>query len=74
MSELTTCNYCNLERLRREAIQTKKRITMVPATWGMGGFEIYMHPRSVEIKKCTKEEKKRFWVSWMMEIGKTCGC
>lgn len=74
MSELTICNCCNLARMRREAIRKKKRVTVVPSTFTMGGFEVYMHPRSVQIKQCTEEEKKRFWVAWMMEITEKCAC
>lgn len=74
MSELTSCNHCNLERMRCDARAHKQRVTLIPATWGLGGVEVYVHPRTVNVRKLTKAQAKRYWRAWMMEVTEHCVC
>lgn len=81
MSELTPCNYCSLQRIKARAKQEKMKITVLSnATWGMGGYNIYKHPKNINIRKLAKsnreddKELNQYCVSWMMEIPDRCCC
>lgn len=74
MSELTTCNHCNLERIKSDAKRDGKLVVLVPSTWGMGGFEIYVHPRAINWRSVPKTARRLYWVAWMMKIGDHCEC
>lgn len=71
MSEYTTCNYCKLQSIRRDAKIKRKRIVIVSAGFnrGLGGFDIYRLSNKGE-----KPDKKKNWVCWFMVIGEVCGC
>ena len=74
MSELTTCNYCNLKRMEEDAKAEGNKVTLIPSKSKMGGSEVYVHPRSINIKKFNRGQLQRFWVAWMMEITDHCVC
>jgi len=78
MSELTPCNFCNLNRIRLRAKASGMKVTILnDAHWGMGGSNIYVHPKEVKIAKLTGGEngaRKEYFVSWMMEIPDRCQC
>lgn len=74
MSELTTCNHCNLERIRRDAKKAGHRVTLEGSTWGMGGVEVYVHPKALNFRTFNKNMKRRYWVAWMMEVTEHCVC
>jgi hypothetical protein len=74
MSELTTCNHCKLQRIRRDARAEGKRVVLETSRWGMGGVEVYVHPKAVNWRLCTVNMKRRYWVSWMMEVTEHCVC
>jgi len=53
MSELTRCNYCSLQTIRKEAKKKKLKVTIL-AGWH-GGMDVYMHPKNVtrqELRAC----------------------
>ncbi len=67
MSELTSCNYCNLKALKRN---TKENEILVR----LNGNEFYRHPKIVDFKKLSDKEKQKYWIAWMMEITDHCVC
>jgi hypothetical protein len=78
MSELTPCNYCNLNRIKRRAKENGMKVTVLnDARWGMGGSNVYVHPKGLKIEKLGGAEdgpREKYRVSWMMEIPSRCEC
>lgn len=78
MSELTSCNYCNLKRIKRAAKAKDYKVTILyDAKWGMGGANVYTHPKYVNIAGLEggeDGERKNYRSSWMMSIPKECCC
>lgn len=63
MSELTSCNYCTLQRIKREARERGERVLLRPAKGG--GIECATHKPN--------EQPKKFTV-WFMELTDHCVC
>ena len=79
MSELTPCNHCSLKGIRaRVKAAGKKKVTVLQdAIWGMGGHNVYVHSKDVDISKLKggeEGERRKYFVAWFMEIGERCGC
>lgn len=77
MSELTQCNHCSLEAIKARAKHDKKKVTIMPGVAYKSlppGFDVYVHPRNVEVRMFGKENRKRWWVCWFMEISDHCVC
>lgn len=76
MSELTPCNFCNLRRYRRQAVQENKYVLILRAEKDkkntLGGYDVYMIPKGVRPDK--REEFKQYKISWMWEISDRCVC
>ena len=78
MSELTQCNYCSMRNLERN-LEPGYKITLMESTeeesMGLGGFEVYVHPKTVELSNpVTEEEHELYWVSWLMALPAHCCC
>lgn len=76
MSSLTLCNYCSMQRIRRQTPDTH-RLVMSKNDWGLGGTTVYRVPKDIEIPKPIvrdSEFHKEYFVSWLMEIPKRCCC
>lgn len=75
---MTSCNHCNLLRIRREAKQQRKRVTVLAdAKWGLGGVNVYVHPKEVNVRTMEGGEegaRKAYFVSWFMELPAHCVC
>lgn len=74
MSELTQCNYCTLQELKR---RRKKgyRITILKAhVPGLGGLNVYVHPKEVKIDPKDLKHKALYWQCWFMALGRRCEC
>lgn len=67
MSELTTCNYCKLESIRRDAKKKNMKVVCMPSRYELGGEEVYV------VKKGDKPNKKN-WIAWIMGITDHCVC
>ena len=69
MSELTKCNYCSLQAIKRDAKKKDLKVVIVPSKemGSLGGVEVYV------LKKGEKPSKKN-WVSWMMKVTDSCVC
>jgi len=78
MSELTTCNYCNLKNIKREAKAVGKKVTILDdAEWGLCGRNIYVHPPEINIRLMKGGEdgpRSKYRIAWMKEISKICCC
>ena len=78
MGELTSCNYCRLKSIERRAKEQGKKVTVLnDARWGMGGSNVYTHPKKINIKKLEGGEdgpRAEYRVSWMMTIPARCEC
>lgn len=70
MSELTQCNFCSLEDIKRKAKREGKKVTLLPAKrdkYYMGGLDVFVHPKKVK-------PTRRHLVAWFMELGNSCCC
>lgn len=72
VSELTTCNYCNLNSIKRRA----KRDGLVVTTKAEdGGTAVYVHPPDVkEFPRKADGEPNQYWSALLMEITGHCVC
>jgi hypothetical protein len=77
MSELTTCNYCNLEAIKADARKKKYCVTLMGLPKSkLGGIEVYVHPKDMPITQLNQKEEgtKKYWVAWMWVITDHCVC
>ena len=76
------CNYCNLQRYKREAKKRGNKIITKPSNFmGVCIFEV---PKEMkEIPKYIEPNKKypngdeiyqKYRIAWIMEIGSSCAC
>lgn len=74
---MSGCCYCSLQSIKRRAKEEGKEVTVVyNARWGMGGANVYVHPKGVNLEGVVEDspECKKYWVSWMMKITDRCAC
>ena len=75
MSEMTQCNFCRLKELRARAKAAGLRVTLLTTTsWALGGFNIYKHPKSIQVSKLPEQMRSKYSAGWMKEIGQHCEC
>ena len=78
MSEFTQCNYCSLQQIRSRAKAKSWKVTKITnSKWGMGGVNIYVHPKDIKIfdlKGGEDGERSKYRVSWFMELPERCCC
>jgi hypothetical protein len=82
MSELTTCNYCSLQGIKRRAREDALRVVLLPARrvdkYFLGGWDVFRFPRSMWTAKQFKALKpgaqRNWWVCWFMELTDHCVC
>jgi len=73
MSELTTCNYCNLRDIMTRARRNKERVVQMSSSF-MGGTDVYVVPRSTDLKAFKKKPDGKFKVAWLMQVTRYCCC
>lgn len=66
MSELTKCNYCTLQYLKKN-LKPGYKLSQI-------GNDIYIHPESIEYYDMTFDEREKYWRAWLMEIPDHCVC
>ncbi len=69
MSELTPCNFCDLQRIERDAKRrgwTVSRSADPLGSW-TGGIAVYVHPVGTEY---TQEHR----IAWFAELPDRCCC
>lgn len=71
------CNYCKFRILRKKALEGGLKVTTKTATWGMGGVEVFVHPKDVVIEEGAGKEdhpQKKYWKCWYMSLPNCCAC
>lgn len=75
---MAECNYCTLQRIRRDAKKKGMEVTVLgDADWGMGGKNVYVHPTAVNIAELEggeDGERKQYRMAWLMSIPDQCVC
>jgi len=73
---MSECNLCSINRLKNKAKKENKILTMIPGTWGMGGMELYIHPKGIDKKLLNKDgdADNPYSVGWVMGISDSCEC
>jgi len=78
MSELTQCNCCTLRSIKRNAKAKGMKVTILQdAKWGMGGCNVYVHPKEVNVRKLPGGEdgpRKQYFAAWFMDLTSSCCC
>lgn len=78
MSELTPCNWCSLRRIREQAKVDNKKVTILhDADWGLGGMNVYVHPKDIDVRKLKGGEdgiRSKYRVTWFKALSKSCCC
>lgn len=79
MSELTSCNYCDLRQIRSRARQEGKSIIMSSANaeFGLGGTECFIVPKGMkkaQLNELPKEERDKYFAAWFMNLADHCCC
>lgn len=76
LTNLDQCNFCKLRGMRARARKSGNRLTLLKARWSCGGWNIYIHPNGVDIKKLCEEgtSRKAYWHGWLAAVGKKCEC
>ena len=71
MSELTSCNYCNLQRYKRQAKEQNARLYL-------RGQDVFIVPKGQKLDMTvdpkTGNHTSGQWVAWLMEITDHCVC
>jgi hypothetical protein len=82
MSELTSCNYCNLARIKGRAKKVGKKVVLKESKF-MGGTDVFVVPEYFTLPDYKEpneelpngcEVYQKYHASWMMGISKQCCC
>jgi hypothetical protein len=70
------CNHCTYKRFKKEAKAKGEVLTQTPARWGMGGVEVFMHPKDVSMEGVDEDDERweKYHVAWFMELTNECAC
>lgn len=72
------CNYCDLVAIKSRARKEDKQVTVLAdAEWGMGGMNIYLHSKDINIKNLPGGEdgdRGKYRVMWCKELPDQCAC
>jgi len=75
MSDMTSCNYCTLLRIKARAKKEGKIVTILPDTSSLlGGLNVYVHPKEVKIKDLAEIARETYGGVWFWALGDRCGC
>jgi hypothetical protein len=82
MSELTSCNFCNLNRIKAKAKKEGKKVILKRSNF-MGGTDVFTVPEGTTLPAYKEpsdtlpngcEAYQKYHKSWMMEIPRHCCC
>jgi hypothetical protein len=82
MSNLTSCNYCKLKRIKAKAKKENKSIIKRPSNF-MRGTEVFLVPEGFVLPPYKEPNSKlpngcevyqKYCVAWMMKIPDQCCC
>ncbi len=75
------CNRCQLKAIKAIAAREGKAVTIVPAHWGMGGVDVFVHHRDISSKfireRCMVSGsllRVKYFKAWLMKVGDSCEC
>lgn len=73
---MSQCNFCSFELLKTRAKKAGLAYTTINESRndGLGGVNIYVHPKNIDIHKLTESERDTFFQEWYMELGNKCEC
>lgn len=79
MSELTRCNYCDLEWIKKDAQKDGLKVMILSSNFELGGYEIFTVPKNIlkkEIKnwEIDDENWRKYHRAWMWSIPDRCCC
>jgi hypothetical protein len=69
----TSCSFCIFDRLKRRA-KGKNRLISIETVDGLKGVFVYIHPSRIDIKDLSKEEKRKYFISWLPDLPNHCTC
>lgn len=75
MSELTPCNYCSLQRIKRGAKEQGAKVYVRPSEF-MGGYDVFVVPKGEKLDTSIGKDGNHGyqWEAWFMEITDRCVC
>ncbi len=87
MSELTKCNFCLLQEMKkrtehRNKIDSQHRwVLTTMREYDLGGVDVFIHPGSIKIPKNHRDRAgelyaryRPFFVAWFMALSDHCEC
>lgn len=78
MSDLTPCNYCSLQSIKKRAKEKRQKVTVLyNSKWHSGqGCNVYVHPKNVKLQNIKEDSElhDKYSVSWFMELSDKCCC
>lgn len=67
------CNYCTLRNIKRRAKKLNIKVTIIKNS-AVGGCDVYTHLRTINIEKLEIEQRKRYFMAWLMKVTSHCVC
>ena len=75
MEVILRCNFCTLKKIKSNAEEIGLSATLIKSTSsGLGGIDVFIHPKNVTIESLEPEKRKEFFAVWAWEIGDKCHC
>ena len=69
------CNLCLYQKVAARAAKEGKKVTRIPdKEYELGGEDVYIHPKDVDIQTLSKKARERYWRGWYMLIPEKCEC
>jgi len=80
------CNFCSLNSIKSKAKRREQTVKKMPATWGMGGLDIFIVPKHIKLVEIRTWKQpsddlpngdvnwERYHVAWFMELSDSCCC
>lgn len=67
MSRFTSCNHCDLERLKKKAQELDMKLTVIHNN-------VFVYPKDVDFDKLDPKERDQYFRMWFMSITDHCVC
>lgn len=72
---MSQCNFCTNKQIIKKAKQSGNSVTHLKETkYGLGGINVYVHPKNINIKKLPAKEREKYFKVWFMALGSHCEC
>ena len=70
---MAQCNLCTLNQIKAAAAKEKKEVSVMAARGKMGGFDVFVHPKGIEIRR-KNHSGEPYWRTYLMAIPESCCC